>query len=206
MIFICSHTSNIPYTPQEPYHIILPIDFPDRPNIANKVAYRHLRGMYFVWKNLSLFGYPDEICICQNRRHLKDFHIPIGYDAVLPPQDNILPVYAQWWTCRHDQNHKMEYLEALIGILPGFKRYSALPNNPYARFHNIGVFPVEMYKQLCSFLFGTLRRLEDEIDVDPEGDIHTYAFLGERIADYWFWNHSSIKVYESPIVKYDKIS
>lgn len=205
MIFICSHTSNIPYTPQEPYHIILPIDFPDRPNIANKVAYRHLRGMYFVWKNLSLFGYPDEITICQNRRHLKDFHIPIGYDAVLPPQDNILPVYAQWWTCRYDRNHKMEYLEALIDILPGFKHYSELPNNPYARFHNIGVFPVEMYNQLCSFLFGTLRRLEDEIDVDPEGDIHTYAFLGERIADYWFWNHSSIKVYESPIVKYEKI-
>ena len=205
MIFVCSTVETPRYSLEGEYEIILPHNT-ERPNIFNKIAYRHLRHMYYVWKNLAIWNYPDEIGIFQERRRLKQTHIPIGYDAVLPPQDNILPVYAQWWTCRHDPNHKMEYLEALIGILPGFKRYSEIPNNPYARFHNIGVFPVEMYKQLCSFLFGTLRRLEDEIDVDPEGDIHTYAFLGERIADYWFWNHSSIKVYESPIVKLDKIS
>ena len=204
MIFICSHTSSIPYTILEPYHIILPIDYPDRTNIANKVAYRHLRGMYFIWKNLALFNYPDEITICQQRRHLKDFHIPIGYDLVLPPQDNKLPVYTQWWTCRHDPNHDMKYIEALIEVLPGFKHYSMIPNNPYARYHNMGVYPLEMYKQLCSFLFGTLRRIEDLTNLDPTGDIHTYAFLGERIADYWHWNHSHYKVFESSVVTYNR--
>lgn len=204
MIFVCSHISNIPYTPPEPYHIILPIDYPDKDNIANKVAYRHLRGMYFIWKNLDLFNNPDEICICQHRRHLLDYHIPQGYDIVLPPQDNKLSIYNQWHTCSNAPTHRMEYFEALLEVVPEMKPYTMVPNNPYARFHNMGVYTAQVYKDMCSFLFNTLVIMEDKLDVDPTGDNHCYAFLAERLADYWCWAHKELKVYESPILSYSK--
>lgn len=56
MIFICSHTSNIPYTPQEPYHIILPIDFPDRPNIAYQVKKRRPIKVSSSFNTADFFG------------------------------------------------------------------------------------------------------------------------------------------------------
>ena len=207
MIFICSTTSNIPYTPEEPYHIILPINYSARPNIANKVALRHLRGMYFIWKNLDLFGYPDEITICQERRHLKHLHIPEGYDTVLPARTHIsnntkLSVYEQWCLCSKAKTHKKEYFEVLFDILPGFEEYSKIKDNPYARYHNIGTYPIEMYRQLCFFLFGTIDKLEEQLKVDPEGDNHCYAFLAERIADYWMYGHQEYRVFESDIVQY----
>ena len=205
MIFVCSRTTNIPYSIEGPYEIVLPTDFPGRDNISTKQAYRHLRQMYFIWKNLDLWDYPSEIGIFQERRRLQHIHIPKGYDIVLPTHMVLPSIYTQWKWQKSYPSHKLEYFEATLDLLPEMRKYSMLPQNTYARFHNIGIYPIEIYKEMCAFLFEILRVLEERINVDPTGDEATYAFLAERIADYWFYQMSSLKIFESPLEEYKKI-
>ena len=202
MIFICSRKQDIPYTPQEPYHIIIPEDYLSYPNISDKIAYRHLRGMYIIWKNPTLFDNPQEVTIFQERRHLNTIHTPPSYDVIQPQHINFPSMYQEWcWNSSHPA-HRKEYMDELLCLLPKMQQYATIHPAPTSYYHNMGVYTWEIYDQLCNFLFTTLDVLETRINIDPTGDNHCYAFLAERLQNYFFWDHPEYKVFESPLVTY----
>ena len=204
MIFICSRTPNIPYTLQEPYHILTPTDYPERPNISDKESYRHLRQMYFIWKNLDLFDNPTTITIYQERRHLQHSTIPEGYDVIQPNHQDLRSISWQWQVCSNVPSHSQIYFDILLTILPRMKEYATISPAPSAYFHNMGTYTTPLFNDLCSFLFSTLTLFEDQSNLNPTEPLGTYAFLAERIQNLYFWEHPSLNVFESPVRSYRK--
>ena len=198
MIYVCTRDLNRTYPFTEPYSMLSPEISP----ISEKNSYRHLRQMFYIWKNST----EPEITIFQENRHLKDIHAPSGYDVVLPARTHksnhcTFSLFQQWRSCATVPSHNMEYFLALLETVPEMVPYASIENNPYARYHNMGTFPLPVYQDMCSFLFSTLSKLEEVIKVDPKSDNCCYAFLGERIADFWFYKHQELKVYDSDIVE-----
>lgn len=204
MIYICSRATDIPYTLAEPYHILLPEDYPGRPNISNKESYRHLRQMYFLWKNPDLYNHPQEITIFQERRHLQHSYIPEGYDVTQPLHMSLPSIYDQWKWCTGHPAHRLYFLDKTIELLPRMQEYIHIQPAPSAYFHNMGAYTWDVYDQLCYFLFTTLELLEMKLNINPTEELPVYAMLAERIQNYWLWEHQELKVFESPIIQYPR--
>ena len=206
MIFVCSRVTRIPYSLNNPHQIILNTNTESPLNIASKVSYRHLRGMYYLWKNPDLFDNPDTVTIFQERRKLFHDYIQEGFTVTQPKHMNLQSILLQWRSCSEHPAHRMEYLEAALSLLPRMKEYVNIVPAPCAYFHNMGTYPWEIYDQLCDFIFTTLNLLEVKLNINPDEELPVYAMLAERIQNYWLWEHPEIKVFESPLDKYDSVS
>ena len=201
MIFVCSRVKTIPYNLPGPYQILTPQDYNNYPNIANKESYRHLRQMYLIWKNPSLFDNPQEITIFQERRYLSTSYLPTSYDIVQPTHMHLPSIYDQWRWCSGHPAHKLYFLDKTVELLPRMQEYIHITPAPAAYFHNMGVYTWEIYDQLCSFLFSTLNMLEMKLNINPTEELPVYAMLAERIQNYYIWEHPEYKVFESPLTK-----
>lgn len=206
MIFICSHTPNPLYKPSEPYEIVTPGQHNLADNIFNKIGYRHLRGMYYIWKHPDLFEYPDLITIFQYRRYLRESNLPDNFSIVVPEPIIFRSTLWQWNTCSGDGIHRPEYMQAAVSVLgKDFEEYINLSNSPCGFFHNIYSMNNDLYCEHCDFLFNTLQKVEDKILVPSDKDIPVYAFLAERLANYWIWsNVESAKIKTTKLIELRK--
>ena len=188
MLFICSHTTKPLYTPEEPYLFVPPIACNGRTNIFNKLSYRHLRGLYYIYKNQDFFDYPEIFTIFQYRRYLAEPELPKGYLAVVPYQMTTAGTRAQWNCCKNDGIHLPKHLQVIEDILgKDFSDYINLSPNIFGFYHNIFTLKKLEFNSYCSFLFNTLFAAEKYIGHVTDEQYPVYAFLGERISNFWFY-------------------
>lgn len=182
MIYICTHKEP-KYTLQCDYTIVDNGDTSYEDNIANYGnRYRHLRGIYNIWKNYEL---PEEIGIFQQRRYLNMTKIPSGFRAVVADWGlGYTNVRRQYNVCHGED---LELVEKIIG--PEFTYYIDLTVLPY--FHNMFVFNKLDFCNYCEFLFPVLEKFEELSNhVERFGYQEAVcAFLAERIGSYWIWKN-----------------
>jgi len=141
--------------------------------------YRHLRGIYNIWKNFDL---PDTIGVFQQKRYMGLNVIPFGFRCVV----------ADWGLGRTNIRHQyrichfiedLELVEKIIG--PEFTEYIDLQVMPY--FHNMFIFNKLDFCNYCEFLFNVLEKFEELSNhIQREGYQEAVcAFLAERIGSYW---------------------
>lgn len=192
MIFVCTHKEKPVYTLDCEYQIVTPDFSTNLNNIWNKVEYRHLRHIYFIYNNLHLYDYPETITIFQHRRYMTVLDLPEGYDIVCPAWPrNPATVYYQYVLC-HDKEsidlskqviNEYNYLEFLKTPMGG-KAY-----------HNIFTMRTEDFLEYCDDLFYILFEIEKRLP-----DFKNACFLGERIGAYLIWKNFNNKLV-SPLVE-----
>lgn len=190
MKFICSHTVEPLYKPQEPYLFVPPIASNGRVNIFNKLSYRHLRGIFYIYKNQDFFDYPETFTIFQHRRYLVDPDLSDEYLVVLPYQTTVASTRAQWNCCHNDGIHLPKYLNILEDILgQEFSEYIDLSPNQYGFYHNIFTLRKLEFDAYCHFLFSVLFEAEKYIGLTTDVEHPVYAFLGERLGNFWLYKN-----------------
>lgn len=190
MVFCCTHTNSLDYTLPINYQLIT-TDLPGI-NIWEKVNYRHCRHIYYIYKNLNLFNYPEIIGIFQKKRYLTTLTIPDGYNCVVPAWGrNSCTVYNQYCIC-----HNKEIIDLSKEIINDYHydKFLQLPMTG-VHYHNMFVLHSKDFMKYCYFLFDVLFKIERRVD-----EFSDAPFIAERLGAFWFWRYMN-KRYISPIVE-----
>ena len=203
MIFICSHNNVQEYTLPEEY-MFLPLSaLTGEDNINHKVSYRHLRHIYWIWKHMSY----EEITIYQRKRYLSVHKIPDNYDAVVPQwQKGVgrLSIAYQWkvshMTC--PDSSKDMYMEKLAEIAGDeYKVFMHLDPCPTPFYHNIFSLKWNNFDSYCYYMFSILNDLEKEIGMTTNEELPLYAYLAERLSNFWFYKYLDInRIFQADLV------
>lgn len=180
MVFICTHEQEPKYTLPIDYQIVKP-DYYFRPNIWDKTNYKHVRHIYFIWRNLDLYDYPNEVFIFQHRRYLNVFSLPYNIDVVCPGwSPNPATVYDQYCLC-HSKN-----VIDLSKEIVNDKEYDEFLKNPMTlvAYHNMFGMRRSDFMSYSGFLFYVLEELENKLD-----DFSDAAYISERLGAFYIWKN-----------------
>lgn len=172
MIYICSHIK--PAYELNYEHTVI-----DNTKSPLSEDYGHMRGVYYIWKNLEL---PEEIGIFQQRRYLEINSIPDDYDCVCSlhkglPHVSIREQYIH-------TPHNVLYLDILENIIGNDFAYY-VRNYPidYAYMDDMFIFKKNDFISYCEFIFRILKEKDNKV-----GSIEN-KYLSERITSYWIWKN-----------------
>lgn len=147
------------------------------PNIWDKTNYKHLRHIYFIYRNLHLWNFTDVITIFQNRRYMTTYDLPEGYDLVCPAwRPNMCTVYNQY--C---EVHSKEIIDVSMKVVRK-KNYKEFLQHPMTGvpYHNVFTMKRADFMAYCGFLFYSLEQIESRVK-----DFSEAWAIGERLGAYY---------------------
>lgn len=170
MVYILGHGIEPKYSLSCNYKIInhLYVDLPE--------SYRMMRGIYKVWKEEDL---EDEVGIFQYRRHLQDFSIPNGFDAIAGPNWCPCTIYDQF-----NFFHTIKNLDIAEEIIDDklFSEYIRIKDNQFCYWDNMFIMKKNDFLSYCEWIFSVL--LKKTTILEGEED-----WLAERLTSFWIWKN-----------------
>lgn len=191
-------------------------------NISGKNPYYcELTGLYWAWKNLSC----DYLGLVHYRRYFKGSHGGKGLGAVLSSHelarlleqsDVILPrkqhyfietIFSHYQHTHYgDDLHKTR--DVLVKWYPEYvSAFDQALKRRSSHMFNMFIMKKERADEYCSFLFGVLGHLEEQLDVERYDPFQARVFgrIGEILLDVWI-DKNNIQYVENPVFYTEKIN
>ena len=181
---------------------------------AKNCFYGELTGVYWLWKNLEVYGglCPDYVGICHYRRYFvhEDYSLlsEKDYIDILKDHDVItstsvdegMPYRDYFGEAHHIKDIELEG-EIIKEICPEYSEtFERVMSNNRHYYGNLCVMKREDFNAYCSWLFGIFEVMEGRIDLTGYDEYHRriYGFLSEQLLMVWL-EHNKKSVYECKI-------
>lgn len=171
-------------------------------NISSKNPnYNELTAIYWAWKNLKDV---DAIGLVHYRRYLFDSkpytldnvmsmtkieQLLSNYDVILPKKRNY---YIETNYSHYIHAHYQEPLDKTREIISkDYPQYLSMFDKVMyrrkAHMFNMFIMKKDAFNSYCSFMFGVLGKLEDEIDISNYSvqEARVYGYVSELLMDVW---------------------
>lgn len=167
---------------------------------AKNASYCELTALYWAWRNLDA----DYLGLAHYRRYLGEgakggfesilteedvTDLMVGADVILPKPRNY---YVQSVLTHYNHAHHPEPLQALRNELqrssrPQSHALDEILAGTTTHLYNMFIMRRELVDEYCTWLFGTLKDLEKNIDTTgyTAYESRVYGFLSELMLDAW---------------------
>ena len=173
-------------------------------NISSKNPYyNELTAIYWAWKNLKDV---DAIGLVHYRRlffESKPYNLDNvlditninnlleSYDVLLPRQRNYyIETNYSHYIHAHHQEPLDKTREIIRNYYPNYlKEFDKVMHKRSAHMFNMFVMRKDSFDSYCAFVFGVLRRLEDQIDISNYStqEQRVYGYISELLMDVWLY-------------------
>lgn len=181
-------------------------------NISRKNPnYNELTAVYWAWRNLNV----DAIGLVHYRRYLslskiKSLDMILNknqIESLLNDNDIVLPQKRKYYIQTNYEHyihaHHVEPLALTRKIIqkdyPEYlDSYDNVMSRKSAHMFNMFIMKKEPFEEYCSWLFGILKKVEDNLDISDynQYEARVYGFISERLLDVWIDRNQKYKTVE----------